>query len=206
MTTDECQLSDNQGMVVLTMTALVPQLRPPSCSPAETQAGMCPGASKGQIGVLIMSLVLLAIGAGGIRPCSLPFGVDQFDRTTEEGERDLNSYFNWYYCTSTAGTLLAMTVVVYIQDSVSWSIGFGIPTGLMLLALGFFFLGTRLYDYVPPEGSVFSGIAQVFVAAVKKRSLHLPAPDDVLQQESLLHNHFTRSERVMKLPLTLQFR
>ena len=99
-----------------------------------------------------------------------------------------------------------MTVVVYIQDSISWTLGFIIPTGLMLVAIVFFFLGTRLYEYVPPEGSVFSGIVQVFVAAFRKRSLRLPAADDVLQQESLLYCPFTRSTYVMKLPLTLQFR
>ena len=193
-------------MIVLTMTTAVPQLRPPSCSPEAEKQGTCPAASKSQIGVLILSLVLLVIGSGGVRPCSLPFGVDQFDRTSEQGRRALNSFFNWYYCTSTAASLLAMTVVVYIQDSISWTLGFSISTGLMLIAIVFFFLGTRLYEYVPPEGSVFSGIVQVFVAAFRKRSLQLPAADNALQQESLLYCLFNRNATVMKLPLTLQFR
>lgn len=187
------------------MTATVPQLRP-SCSPAEQQADACPEASKAQIGVLILSLVLLALGGGGVRPCGLPFGVDQFDTTGEEGRKDLNSFFNWYYCTSTAGAVLALTVMVYIQDKLSWGIGFGIPTGLMLMSIIVFFLGTRLYAFVPPGGSVFSGIARVFVASYRKHKLPLPAPDDVLQQESLLYNSTPSNPRIMKLPLTLQFR
>ncbi|ONK75271.1 uncharacterized protein A4U43_C03F15130 [Asparagus officinalis] len=194
------------GMIVLTMTASIRQLQPPSCTPEQLKSETCPGASKAQVGVLILSLILLAIGAGGVRPCSLPFGVDQFDRTTEQGRQGLNSFFNWYYCTSTAGVIVAMTLMVYIQSSVSWPLGFGIPTGLMLLALIFFFLGTRVYTYVPPEGSVFSGTAQVFVAAFRKRSLRLPSPDDVQEQESLLYNSAPKSDRILKLPLTLQFR
>ncbi|CAL9194600.1 unnamed protein product [Musa hybrid cultivar] len=195
------------GMLLLTLTAAVPQLRPPSCSMAEQQAGQCTGPSGLQLAVLWLSLVLLVIGSGGIRPCNLPFGVDQFDRTTERGRRGLNSFFNWYYATSTAAVVLALTAVVYVQDSISWPIGFGIPTALMLLSIVVFFAGVRLYVFVPPEGSVFSGIVQVFVAAFRKRRLRLPAPDDAVEQESSLYNTLAReTERMTKLPLTLQFR
>ncbi|KAJ8499858.1 hypothetical protein OPV22_010410 [Ensete ventricosum] len=195
------------GTVVLTLTAAAPQLRPPPCNQAAEESGQCPGPSSSQLAVLFLSLALLVLGAGGIRPCSLPFGVDQFDRTTEQGRRGLDSFFNWYYSISTAGTVVAMTVVVYIQDSVSWAIGFGIPTGLMLLAIVFFFVGVKLYLFVPPEGSVFSGVAQVLVAAFRKRRLRLPSPNDAVQQESLLYSNLSQeSAEEMKLPLTLQFR
>lgn len=194
------------GMLTMTLSASIPQLKPQECSEAAQQAGHCKGPSNLQFGILFLALGLLAIGAGGVRPCSLPFGVDQFDRTTEQGQRGLNSFFNWYYFTSTAAMVLSMTFIVYIQNSISWTIGFAIPTGFMLLSVAAFFLGTRLYVYVAPEGSVFSSIAQVFVAAFRKRKHVLPSPDDVLQQESMLYSTFTRSEHVSKLPLTLQFR
>ncbi|XP_008796703.2 protein NRT1/ PTR FAMILY 2.13-like [Phoenix dactylifera] len=193
------------GMVVLTLTAAIPQLRPPSCSRAAEQAGQCVGPTRAQLGVLVLSLALMSIGSGGIRPCSLPFGADQFNKTTESGRRGLASYFNWYYCTSTAAVMLAMTVIVYIQSSVSWSLGFSIPAGLMVISIVLFFLGTRLYVYVPAEGSVFSRIAQVFVAAYRKRKLGLPAADGVVEQERMLYDPPTASNRVTKLPLTLQF-
>lgn len=195
-----------QGMLTMTLSASVPQLKPPGCSEAAQQHGQCKGPSTLQFGILFLALGLLVAGAGGVRPCSLPFGVDQFDHTTERGQRGLNSFFNWYYFTSTAAMVLSMTLVVYVQNSISWSIGFAIPTGFMLLSVVAFFLGTRLYVYVAPEGSVFSSIAQVFVAAFKKRKHELPSPNDVLQQESLLYCPFSRSEHVSKLRLTLQFR
>lgn len=199
-------ISSLLGMVVLTLTAAVPQLRPASCIQAGLQTGHCDPPSSSQLGVLILSLVLLAAGSGGVRPCSLPFGVDQFDRRTAPGRRGLASFFNWYYCTSTAGVVVGMTVVVYIQDSISWAIGFAIPAVCMLLSLTVFFLGTKLYVYVSAEGSIFSGIVQVFVAAYRKRGLELPAPDDAARQEAALYNPPERSGRDMKLPLTLQFR
>ncbi|KAJ0242761.1 Protein NRT1/ PTR FAMILY 2.13 [Hirschfeldia incana] len=80
--------------------------------------------------------------------------------------------------TFTVVLLITQTVVVYIQDQVSWIIGFSVPTGLMACAVAMFFAGMKLYVYVKPEGSIFSGIAQVVVAARKKRKMKLPAEDD----------------------------
>ncbi|KAI3817594.1 hypothetical protein L1987_11389 [Smallanthus sonchifolius] len=127
--------------------------------------------------VLVLALGFLSIGSGGIRPCSLPFGVDQFDPTTDEGRKGINSFFNWYSTTFTVVLIIALTLVVYIQDSVSWALGFGIPAILMLCSIVLFFVGAKLYVYVKPQGSVFSGIVQAFFIAYKKRKLKLPKPD-----------------------------
>ncbi|KAH7666167.1 Proton-dependent oligopeptide transporter family protein, partial [Dioscorea alata] len=193
------------GMVALTLTAIVPELKPPSCTAATKLLGHCLGPSKAQTGALYFSLALLVIGAGGIRPCSLPFGVDQFDPNTKKDQEGLISFFNWYYCTSAAALVIGLTVLVYIQDNISWAIGFGIPTGFMLFSIIFFFLGVKLYVYVPPQGSIFSGIVQVFVASFKKRCLKLPSPHDLKLQEALLYNPPVENDRVIKLPLSSQF-
>ncbi|KAL9424087.1 hypothetical protein AB3S75_036045 [Citrus x aurantiifolia] len=120
------------GMLTVTLTAWLPQLHPPKCDVAKPPFGQCKSANSMQLGVLVMGLGLLSIGTGGIRPCSIPFGVDQFDATTDEGVKGINSFFNWYYTTFTVVILITQTVLVYIQDSVSWVIGFGIPTVLMI--------------------------------------------------------------------------
>ncbi|KAI3941259.1 hypothetical protein MKX01_029833 [Papaver californicum] len=163
----------------------------------------CPSIS--QLGVLFISLGFLTIGAGGIRPCSLPFGVDQFDQTTDEGRKGINSFFNWYYFTFTLVIMIALTLVVYIQDIISWSVGLGIPTLLMMFSILLFFLGTRIYVYVPPGGSVFSGIGQVFVSAYKKRHLQLPS-DDIEVLKEILYNPESKGIANMKLHLTNQYR
>ncbi|OVA09087.1 Proton-dependent oligopeptide transporter family [Macleaya cordata] len=192
------------GMMVLTLTAVIPELHPPSCTTQQQQDNQCIGPSTGQLGVLYMALGLLTLGAGGIRPCSLPFGVDQFDQTTDEGRKGINSFFNWYYFTFTLVVMIALTLVVYIQDTISWSWGLGIPTILMFCSILLFFLGTRIYVYVPPGGSVFSGIAQVFVAAYKKRRLELPSSAEELQ--GVLYDPPLKGTVLSKLPLTNQFR
>ncbi|XP_013588071.1 PREDICTED: protein NRT1/ PTR FAMILY 2.13-like [Brassica oleracea var. oleracea] len=164
------------GLVTLTLTASLPQLHPATCISKDSVS--CSGPNKLQFGTLFLGLVFLSIGTGGIRPCSIPFGADQFDQRTEEGVNGVASFFNWYYLTFTVVLLITQTVVVYIQDQVSWIIGFSIPTGLMACALVIFFAGMKLYIYVKPEGSIFSSIAQVIVAARKKRKMKLSAEDD----------------------------
>ncbi|KAJ8637867.1 hypothetical protein MRB53_012134 [Persea americana] len=191
------------GMATLTLTAWHPQLRPPNCDPNKPGAH-CLGPTKSQLGVLYLGLGLLTIGAGGIRPCNLAFGVDQFDPTTEKGRRGIDSFFNWYYFTFTAAMMIALTVVVYIQSSVSWSLGLGIPTLLMLCSITLFFMGTKVYIYVSPEGSVFSSIARVLVAAYKKRRLKLPHADE--QVQGLYDPSLLKGSNISKLPLTQQFR
>lgn len=191
------------GMTILTLIAWIPSLHPPKCN-YTAQPQLCKGPTTSMMGVLYLSLGFLSIGSAGIRPCNIPFGMDQFDATTEEGRKGINSYFNWYYTTFTLVLILAMTVVVYIQDNISWALGFGIPAGLMFCATVLFFLGTRLYIYVQPEGSVFSDIAQALVASYKKRKLKLPADGEYV--DGLFYDPPSNARVIKKLPLTNQFR
>ncbi|KAF9623828.1 hypothetical protein IFM89_005413 [Coptis chinensis] len=191
------------GMISLTLTAAIPGLRPPPCTKLQLQNAQCKGPTDAQLGVLYMSLGFLTIGAAGIRPCNVPFGVDQFDASTDEGRKGINSFFNWYYFTFTVVIMIAITVIVYIQDSVSWVLGLGLPTGFMLCSIILFFIGTKVYVYVPPGGSIFSGIAQVFVAAYKKRGLKLP-PNDQLHH-ALYDPPLKGATILSKLRLTHQF-
>ncbi|KNA22106.1 hypothetical protein SOVF_037060 [Spinacia oleracea] len=197
------------GMVGLTLTASIPSLTPPWCpyndnknaqSLNQLQMGSCEKPNGHQMGFLILALGVLCIGTAGIRPCSLPFGMDQFDHTTEKGRRGINSYYNWYYTTFTIVVMLTLTVVVYIQDSVSWVWGFGIPTTLMFCSILLFFCGMRLFVYVKPQGSIFSSILRVFVASYKKRRLELPNG-----VEKGVYNDPPPSGIGTVLPLTNQF-
>ncbi|ONM07771.1 Protein NRT1/ PTR FAMILY 2.9 [Zea mays] len=160
----------HQGMFLLTMTAGANSLHPPECSVGET----CEKATSYQFAVLFVAFAFLVLGSAGIRPCSMPFGADQFDPNTESGKRGINSFFNWYYFTFTAAMMISATVIIYVQSNVSWPIGLGIPTALMFLACVLFFMGTRLYVRVTPEGSPFTSVVQVLSAALKKRSLKQP--------------------------------
>lgn len=191
-------------MTVVTLTAWLPQLRPPSCSPQQQTLNQCVKATNSHVGFLFMGLIFLSIGSSGIRPCSIPFGVDQFDPTTEEGKKGINSFFNWYYTSFTVVLLITQTVIVYIQDSVSWKFGFAIPTLCMFCSIILFFVGRKIYVHVKPEGSILSSIAQVLVASYRKRKVKVPCEkvvDGIFYDPPLIG-----SAILSKLPSTNQFR
>ncbi|XWS55617.1 hypothetical protein CRYUN_Cryun09bG0016100 [Craigia yunnanensis] len=81
------------------------------------------------MGILFAGLALMAIGAGGIRPCNIAFGADQFDTTIKTRRSQPESFFNWWHFTFTFALVNTLTGVVYIQTNISWIIGFAIPTG-----------------------------------------------------------------------------
>ncbi|CAD6259199.1 unnamed protein product [Miscanthus lutarioriparius] len=198
---------ETHAMAVITLSATIHQLKPPTCSPTAQQAGTCVAPSALQRAVLYLGMGLHVVSAGGMNPTSLPFGADQFDERKEHHKGGLTRFYNWYYAVAMVATFLALTVVLYVQVSVSWGLGLAIPTALMAVAFVVFLVGTKVYVYVPPEGSIFSSVARVFVASCRKWRLPLPHPEDARRQEELLYNPpaaVGNGRRVFKLPLTLQ--
>ncbi|CAI9758998.1 unnamed protein product [Fraxinus pennsylvanica] len=163
------------GLILLWLTAILKQAKPPPCDPYKE---ICIKPNAAQIALLFTSFVLMSIGAGGIRPCSLAFGADQFDKPENpNNERILQSFFSWYYASVGLSLMISITVIVYIQTEYGWIIGFGVPVGLMLVSAVVFFLGTNLYIKEKPNKSLFTGFAQVVVAALKNKHIDFPSKD-----------------------------
>ncbi|KAL0374371.1 UNVERIFIED_CONTAM: protein NRT1/ PTR FAMILY 1.2 [Sesamum radiatum] len=154
------------------LTAIIQKARPPPCDP---RLGHCTKPNPGQYAFLFTAFALISIGTGGIRPCSIAFGADQFnDPENPNNQRVLQSFFNWYYASVGVSLMIALTVIVYIQNTFGWVIGFGVPVGLMLFSAVMFFLGSGLYVKVKPNNSLLTGLAQVLVASWRNRHLQLP--------------------------------
>nr|KYP54069.1 putative peptide transporter At1g52190 family [Cajanus cajan] len=159
------------GLTFLWLTAMTPELKP-SC---ESLMQVCNSASAAQLTVLFLSLGLISIGAGCVRPCSIAFGADQLtikDRSNDE--RLLDSYFNWYYTSIGISTVISLSVIVYIQENLGWKIGFGVPAVLMFISAVSFILGSPFYAKVKPGHSLLTSFVQVIVVAIKNRKLSLP--------------------------------
>ncbi|KAL6138782.1 hypothetical protein ACLB2K_064061 [Fragaria x ananassa] len=154
------------GMVALTLTASLHELTPPACN----GQAHCEQPNAWQKLVLYSGLGLLVIGSGGLRPCNIAFGADQFDTTTEKGRAQLDSFCNWWYFLFTLALIVALTGVVYIQTNISWVLGFAIPAGCFALSILIFLLGRKLYVRVKPQGSTFGDIMKVIVASFRKFS------------------------------------
>ncbi|XP_052736999.1 protein NRT1/ PTR FAMILY 1.2-like isoform X2 [Vigna angularis] len=81
------------GLIILWLTAMIPELKP-SC---ESIMLHCSSATTAQLAVLFLSLGLISIGAGCVRPCSIAFGADQLKiKEGSNNERLLDSYFNCF--------------------------------------------------------------------------------------------------------------
>ncbi|KAL5726181.1 hypothetical protein ACHQM5_009247 [Ranunculus cassubicifolius] len=155
------------SMITMTLSATLPGLNPPSCKGHE----VCKEANGLQISVFYLCLVLASIGAGGLRPCVVAFGADQFDESNPRRKAKSWNYFNWYYIVMGLSILVAVTVFVYIQDHVGWGWGIGIPTVIWFFSIVFFVGGYKMYRMLAPSGSPFTRLLQVIVAAFKKRNL-----------------------------------
>ncbi|KAK4792102.1 hypothetical protein SAY86_022537 [Trapa natans] len=160
------------GMTMMALTAGIANLRPASCDTSQSQQD-CPQPNAGHLSFLFMALGLIAIGAGCIRPCCIAFGADQFDATTEEGKKNMLSFYNWWYLSFTATLIIALSVIVYIQTTISWVIGLAVPAALLAVSIIVFVIGLPTYVMIKPQGSVYSDLAKVVVSSIRKSSLRV---------------------------------
>ncbi|XP_048495722.1 protein NRT1/ PTR FAMILY 1.2 isoform X2 [Beta vulgaris subsp. vulgaris] len=151
----------------------------PGARPCDESGSECTSWNIFQFTLLASSFALMSIGAGGIRSSSLAFGADQLLTRDDLGNAGiLERFFNWYYFAASAAVVVALTLVVYIQEQFGWKVGFGVPVMLMLLSSLSFFLASPFYVKLKAKAGSFVSFAQVLIASWRKRSLHLSESAD----------------------------
>ena len=124
--------------------------------------------------LLIFGLLLIAIGAGGIKPCVSTNVGDQFG---ESNKHLLTRVFNWFYFSINAGSALSTLLIPWLLEpykadpngllaklpssAISFlesprlhspDIAFGLPGIFMALATIIFWLGRKKFVHIPPVG------------------------------------------------------
>ncbi|KAI8549582.1 hypothetical protein RHMOL_Rhmol06G0036400 [Rhododendron molle] len=155
------------GMIMLTTSATVDTLRPPPCTPQANTSHACTPSTHGQQAFLFISMALISLGTGGIKPNIAIFGADQFDEDDDKEALQKYSFFSWFFFIINTGALLAITVLVGIREYKGWSWGFAVPTACMLSSILILVAGYRRYRFKKPLGSAFTRFLQVVVAAVR---------------------------------------
>uniref|UniRef100_R7W5G8 Peptide transporter PTR2 n=1 Tax=Aegilops tauschii TaxID=37682 RepID=R7W5G8_AEGTA len=84
--------------------------------------------------VLFLGLYMIAVGLGGLRPCLMSFGADQFDDGDPSERATKGSFFNWYIFNVNCASLISSTGIVWVQDHYDWALGLTIPA--VVLAAG----------------------------------------------------------------------
>lgn len=145
---------------MLTVQARSSSLKPPPCSPS-TPTVQCGEVDGGKAAMLFIGLYLVALGVGGIKGSLPTHGAEQFDEDTPQGRKKRSTFFNYFVFCLSCGALIAVTLVVWIEDNKGWEWGFGISTIAIFLSVLIFLAGSALYKNKIPSGSPLTTICKV---------------------------------------------
>ncbi|XAR70442.1 Nitrate-transporting ATPase [Bertholletia excelsa] len=188
------------GVTILTISTIVPSLRPPKCVAGQD----CVPATGTQLMVLYVALYLTALGTGGLKSSVSGFGSDQFDDTNKQERIQMTNFFNWFFFFISLGSLAAVTVLVYVQDNVGRQWGYGFIASSIVIGIVVFLSRTRRYRFKKLVGSPLTQIAAVFVAAWRRRHDELPSDTSVLLNVDDVADGKMKLKQ--KLPHSKQFR
>lgn len=182
------------GLLMLTLQAHFPALTPPPCDSKQLSQN-CEEPTFGQAAMLYTGLYIVAVGAGAVKASLPAHGADQFDDTDPTEKKLVSHFFNWYFFSLCLGSLVAVTLIVWVQENLGWEWGFGLSTTGIFLALVVFVLGFLRYRNKIPSGSPLTRIAKVLIAAVRNRKLPLPADSKMLYDVYFVESSVEHTEQ-----------
>lgn len=103
---------------------------------------------------LALGLGLIALGAGGIKPCVSAHVGDQFGSMNKHR---ISAVFGWFYISINIGAFISNLLTPWLLNNPDYGPqwAFGVPGGLMLLATWVFWLGRRKFVHIQPGGVAF---------------------------------------------------
>jgi POT family proton-dependent oligopeptide transporter len=102
---------------------------------------------------LFVGLSLIALGAGGIKPCVSAHVGDQFGATNQ---RLLPRVYSWFYFSINVGSTISSIWIPVVLDKQGPHLAFAIPGILMFLATVVFWIGRKKFVHIPPGGNSFN--------------------------------------------------
>ncbi|XP_070770371.1 solute carrier family 15 member 1 [Enoplosus armatus] len=129
------------------------------------------------VALSMVGLFLIALGTGGIKPCVAAFGGDQFSDNQEKQRR---TFFSVFYLCINGGSLLSTIITpilraqdcgIYTQQK-CYSLAFGVPAVLMVVALLVFIVGSGMYYKAEPQGNIMLDVCKCIGFAIRNRYKH----------------------------------
>src|SRR5438045_7807982 len=112
------------------------------------------GIAVGQRTMLAVGLILICLGAGGIKPCVSANVGDQFG---ESNKHLLSKMFGWFYFSINAGSFISSIACPWLLADARfgprWA--FGIPGVAMVIATIFFWARREQFVQIPHRGLRF---------------------------------------------------
>ncbi len=116
---------------------------------------------------LYWGLGLIALGAGGIKPCVSAHVGDQF---TQSNKHLIKKVFDLFYWLINFGSFFSTMITPWVLANYGPGWAFGIPGILMAIATFIFWLGRSKYVHVPPTGKNPHSTTKVIWSAMKNKS------------------------------------
>ncbi len=101
---------------------------------------------------LALGLGLIALGAGGIKPCVSAHVGDQFGHSNHGL---ISRTFGWFYMAINVGAFASTLLTPWLLKHYGPHWAFGVPGMLMALATLMFWAGRYKFVHVPPSGKAF---------------------------------------------------
>ena len=116
--------------------------------------------------ILFAGLFIIALGAGGIKPCVSSFVGDQVDESEKEVMTRIYAAFYW---SINLGSFFSFIVIPWIRQSYGYSWAFGVPGIFMALATLIFWCGRKSYRHRQPSQPKFlpTLLCRIFCGAAK---------------------------------------
>lgn len=105
--------------------------------------------------LFLTGLMLIAVGAGGVKPNVSVMVGDQFENTND---KNITKLYDMFYFSINLGAFFSMLTIPVLKHKFGAAVAFGVPGLLMLAALLIFLAGTRKYKLIPPS-KVKSGLS-----------------------------------------------
>ena len=101
---------------------------------------------------LLLGQALIAMGAGGIKPCVSAHIGDQF---CIANKHLMTKVYSWFYFAINFGAFTAMLIIPWLLDHYGAAVAFAVPGLLMLLATITFWSGRYRFVHIQPAGIKF---------------------------------------------------
>jgi POT family proton-dependent oligopeptide transporter len=101
---------------------------------------------------LALGLSLVALGAGGIKPCVSANVGDQFGPSNRHL---LSRVFSWFYFSINFGSAFSMLLIPWILQHYGSHYAFALPGVLMFIATVIFWMGRHKFVHAPPGGIAY---------------------------------------------------
>ena len=101
---------------------------------------------------LLIGQGLIAMGAGGIKPCVSAHVGDQFGIANRHL---MAKVYSWFYFSINLGAFAAMLIIPWLLEHYGAAVAFAVPGLLMLLSTVTFWSGRFRFVHVPPAGTNF---------------------------------------------------